>query len=202
MKRIKIIGLALAAVFAITAVAAASASAFTTFKAAKYPVEVKASQIGTNIFEIGTSKVECTTAAFVGTATADASSIVVHPTYSGCTAFKFVGATVTTTGCNYELFASGKVSIVCETGKKIEIVAGSCTVKVGAQVGLEEVSYKDIAGPPKEIEVTNKVAKIAYESNKGTGCPPNNTEEAKYTGKEKAKGVEPGTSTAINIEVV
>lgn len=194
MKHVKIFGLALVVMVALSVTLTSIASAaLLLFVAEQYPVMLLAHQSEANDFEIGSSKVECTTALFSsGSISGPTEEVLVHPSYSGCTAFGFVGATVKTEGCNYILHISGVVDIECETGKKIEIVASTCTVKVPAQTGLKEVGYSNIAGPPMEVNVEDKVTKIAYESNKGFGCPPNNTEEATYKGSENTEGLVPG----------
>jgi hypothetical protein len=202
MRRVRIIGLALVAVFALSAVAAASASAFTTFEATEYPATIKAEQKEENVFQIGTEatgKVTCKKATFEGTAAGPTEVITVHPVYSECTVFTVVGGTVTTEGCNYEVFASGKVNVKCTLGKTIIVKAGTCEVKVGSQVGLEHLTYVNLAGPPTTVEIKDEVSKIAYTSNKDVTCPAEKL-EATYKGSELAKGFN-GSGTQIGIKV-
>jgi hypothetical protein len=198
MTRIRLIGPALVAAFALSAVVAASASAFTMFEAEKYPVKVKAEQKEENVFQVGTEasgKVSCKKATFVsGTYTAATPSVKVVPTYSECTVFGVVGGEVKMNGCEYELFANearvgGDVKVVCPLGKKIEVVAAICTVTVGVQeLGL--VSYANLATVPPTVEVKDNVTKIVYNSNLAGVCPANG-QEATYKGTEGAKGVNP-----------
>jgi hypothetical protein len=195
MTRIRFIGLALTAIFALGAVGAASASAFTKFESTTYPVKVKAEQSVENVFQVGTlpaGKVSCTKATFVSTTNpaGPVEVITVHPEYSGCTVFGVVGGTVTTTGCNYEVFANGKVNVKCELGKSIKVVAGVCEVTVGQQGPLELLTYANLATVPTTVEIKDNVAKIAYNSNLAGVCPANG-QEATYKGAEVAKGVNP-----------
>jgi hypothetical protein len=195
MTRIRFIGLALTAIFALGAVGAASASAFTKFESTTYPVKVKAEQSEENVFQVGalaSGKVSCKKATFVSTTnpTGPVESITVHPEYSECTVFGVVGGTVTTTGCNYEVFASGKVKVACTLGKAIKVVAGVCEVTVTSQGPLELLSYANITAPPTTVEIKDNVAKIVYNSNLGGVCPANG-QEATYKGTEVAKGVNP-----------
>ena len=59
-------------------------------------------------------------------------TVVVHPEYSGCKAFTFLNATVTTTGCTYTLNA-----------------AGTCEATVGVQGPLSGISYENLTGLPR-----------------------------------------------------
>ena len=181
----------------------AAAALASQFQAEKYPVKVKSeSTESNNVFTVGSTKVECTTAKFEsGSLSAASEDIVVHPSYEKCTAFGFVGATVNTTGCNYELSTNGDVSVLCESGKAIEIEAGECTVTVKGQTGLKEVRYTNLAGPPKEVEVIDEVVKIAYSTNGALLCPAEG-EKATYKGSNVAFGVNPSNEAEkIGIEV-
>lgn len=212
MKRIRIIGLAVVAALALSAVAVASASAaeFTTFEATKYPVKIKAEQKEENVFQIGTEptgKVTCKKAIFTTggpeggpNPTKAEEKITVHPEYSECTVFTVVGGTVTTKECNYEVFAKSanpapppglfaNVNVKCVLGKTIKVVAGACEVKVGTQ-NLNGLSYAPLPGPPTEVEIKSNVKKIVYTTNKGVGCPAEGL-EATYTGSVVAKGFNP-----------
>ncbi len=110
-RNLKTLGLALAAVLALSAVVASAASAAPklTPEPEEYPVTVKGSQSTTNVFSLeGGRKVECTTATFEGTinskAEAEESKLTLTPTYSGCTA-TILGnvdlTTITMNGCKF-----------------------------------------------------------------------------------------------------
>jgi hypothetical protein len=215
MNRIRIIGLAVVAVFAMSAVAAASASAFTMFEAAEYPVKIKAEQKEENVFQIGTEasgKVTCKKATFTSGAYAAATpSVKVVPVYSECTVFGVVGGEVKMNGCEYELFANeGRenakketgfdVKVVCPGLNVIEVTAALCVVKVGSQE-LSKVKYVNLATVPTTVEVVDEVAKIGYKSNLQGVCPTEG-KEATYKGTERAEGVKPTEETKkIGIKV-
>ena len=193
-KGFKTILVCLIAAFALSAVAASAASA-TKFKSTKYPVKITATQTTENVFTVGTTTVKCKKASFTsGSIAAESESIKVAPSYSECTAFGFVGATVSANGCEYELFTSGSINIVCAAGKAITVEATGCTLSVGKQEALKSVSYAPLAGPPKEVEITNNVKKVKYTTNAGILCPKEG-EESSLSGKEKAKGVNPSKET-------
>jgi hypothetical protein len=107
-----------------------------------------------NKFRVIGGTVSCTIATFLGgSAAAEGGAKVlteggtedwaIHtlkliPTYSGCT-FNGLNATVTTTGCFYNLtasaFAAGIATIGCEAGKNIvvNVSSAACTITIGAQ---------------------------------------------------------------------
>lgn len=134
-----------------------------------------------------THKTECTTATFTGTVTGGTSSTLeVHPTYSGCSAFG-LSSTVTTTGCNFLIHITktlanatdydGDVDIVCEAGKSIVINAGfgECEVKIDGQTGLRTVEAINMTNPTTvQNDVTLKwnLSEISYTVTKdGPFCP-------------------------------
>jgi len=214
MKRIRIVGVVLVAIFATSAVVAASASAFTTFEAAEYPVKIKAEQKEENVFQVGTEasgKVACKKATFTsGEYTAATPSVKVLPVYSECTVFGVVGGEVKMNGCEYELFANEErenakkekgydVKVVCPGLNVIEVKAALCTVKVGPQE-LSKVKYVNLATVPPTVEVIDEVTKIAYKSNLQGVCPTEG-KEATYKGTERAEGVNPTETKKIGIKV-
>jgi hypothetical protein len=220
MSRVRIIGLALVAVLAFSAVAVASASA-KEFQAEKYNVVVKAHNTATQVFKIGGTTVECKKVTFESNnpavtppneIAAAATTLRVKVTsgaeeYQECKAFGIVGATVKMNECNYVFHAPttptsnvGSVDIVCPTGKVITIEAGGCTVSVGAQTGLEKVTYAKVGtGSGRMVEVTPAVEKIAYKTNKAFLCPAEK-ETTLYSGANLAEGLHNGAADGIFVE--
>ena len=195
MLRVRITGLALVAAFALSVVAASSASAFTLFLSEPANQMVSAGQLTTHKFEVGGASVECTTANFLGTA--PGLSFTLFKTsfeYSGCTAFGFVGSTVHSNKCEYQLHISGLVDVECPSGKEIEILVnngGPCILKIPAQTGLEKVTYANITGKNGRgsVEIKIKAEKIKGTSNgKGIGCPAAGAITGTYTGTSDAEG--------------
>jgi hypothetical protein len=191
---LKVLGLALAAVFAMSALAAGSASA------AKYHSEVETTwthshTTSVHIFHtnVGTVTCETTTTTSHTTGTGSGSDWTTTttksaPTYSKCTAFGFP-AEVKMNGCEYEflepnasLVASSK--ILCPTGKTIEIVAvGFCTMTVGAQSPGGTVAFtNEGSGSSRVVKTVSSVSSIVYGGNCGSGT--NGT----YTGTSTVKG--------------
>lgn len=196
--KFKAFGLALVAVFAMSAVAASAASA-TNFTAAEYPVDVTASQEGTHVFEIDSQKVTCETAEFntVESQTAASEELTVHPTYEDCTAFGFVEATVTTTGCNYVLNVNGDLDVAC-SGGPITISVFTCKVTVGSQE-LSGASYENVANG--DVLVGAAVSGIAATKTDGTLCPlkGSGAGTATYNGDTLASGSFEGSPIDIDV---
>src|SRR6266566_6121728 len=166
MTRIKIIGLALAAVFALSAATAASASAahFEASESSNLLAKVVTGASGEQVFTTKAGKVVCkalkvkagkSTAGKVETQLATIS-------YENCTAF---GLTATISEAEY-LFHAGTTpgTGTVDVEKAITIKAAGCEVKVPAQKGLGKITYKNVGG--KEVELVPNVTGI---TSSGTG---------------------------------
>jgi hypothetical protein len=205
LRKRKFLGVLVVAALAISAfgASAASASAATEFRAAVSPVKITADQTTTNVFTVDGTKVECTTAHFATLVEIAAPSLTaeVHPEYSGCTAFGFVGASVTTTGCNYNLHAAGTVDIVCSAGNSIKISASTCKAEVASQTGLSSIGYTNNEGGT--VTVAPNVSGITVKKTEdGFLCPLNGTgtvTNGTYTGAVKATGTHLGAADAISV---
>lgn len=167
---IRRLGLGLAAVVALSACVASAAQAVPTFEASAYPGTWTGSN--TSLGEvIGTDggNVECDSH-FVSNATSGpTSTLTVTPTYTGCMAFGFASATVSTEGCTYLLHATEKVStgvykhhldIVCPTGHSIKIAAGTCKAEIKAQTGLTTVKTTNLAAGTVTMQM--EIQGLAY----------------------------------------
>jgi hypothetical protein len=179
----------LAAVFAASILSSASASA-AEFHAAESPVRITADQTKTNVLSIDGTKVECSTAHFEsGLIAIPSPTIEVHPTYSGCTEFGFVGTTINTESCNFVNHASGTVDVVCPPGQSIKLTASTCAVEIGSQTGLGSISYTNSGN---NIIMTPNISGITMVKTKdGFLCPLNGTgtvTNGTYTGAIEAKG--------------
>lgn len=218
MRKISKFGIALVSVFALTAVVAAAA--FASYNSEIVTTNMTGTSTTNQVFNTKFGEVKCTSGTFTGSQTGTekaaknfaATTTEVHPAYTGCTALGF-SATVETTGCNYKFNATegsatpeaSSVSIICETGKSIHIVAagGLCSVNVSGgatnanvgKVGLMTVG----AGTSREVEVVSKANNISYEgvgglcSGAGTG--------GTYTGTVKVKGTNPTGGAQVGVFV-
>lgn len=200
MKRIRIIGLALVAVFALSAVAAASASA-TKFEAETYPVKIKGTQTNTQLFKVESGSVECANATFTGELPKEpgaSETLKVKPVYSNCKFAAFEGVKVEMNECTYLLhagvkvteteFNKGVVDVECPTGKTITVTTLTCVVTVGPQAGLGELTYVvKGTGKTREVEVVANVTNIKY-TESSLCLKPGEHANGVYKGNVLAKG--------------
>jgi hypothetical protein len=207
MRRIRIIGLAIAAVLALSAVASASALAdhYKPAKGAKAGESFEAKNTNTHVFTVNGNKVECKKDKFVGVVPAESTTLNVTPTYEEC---KFAGETakVENSGCEYQFLEpegekspfTGKVNVVNATGKTctFTITASlfgiSCKVHVKAQGPLSKITATSLASEGG-LKIASSVEKIAYTS-EGGGCELAGIEKsgnaATYTGEVEEKAVQ------------
>lgn len=176
-------GLAVAvAAIAVGAVAAPASAA--EFKAGGYAATLTGSQLaGERIqtFFGFSGEVVCETATLSGTLAAASAEVTVHPVFGTCTAFNFVGATFTTTGCNYKVHVGalegtdiwdGSYDIVCEAGKSMKLVAGTCELEIKSVNGLKEFDLIDDTGGTTDMTWRPLLTKLPYTVTKdGLGCP-------------------------------
>jgi hypothetical protein len=204
--KFKALGLALLAVVAVSALGASAAQAEPQYTCSTYGCTATGSNTkGSEVFTTEAGKVECDSHFLVEKLNgknedipAATSTVTVTPTYTGCEAFGFLSATVTTTGCDYVFTATEKVSatvyrhhvnVVCEAGKSIKISAagGLCQAEIKAQNELTTVDTTNISeGGVGKLTVEPTVNGVAYTvTNDGFGCPFNGTgnkTDGKYTG--------------------
>jgi hypothetical protein len=201
MRKLKVLGVAMVAVFAVTAVAASAQAK--TFHSEINTTFLLGSQTEQNVFTTAAGTVKCSTATFTGEITGTSvETATVTPAYGTCKAFG-QAATVTSSGCQYVLNANGTIVKIqgCNNGGYagfvIDVPTGECTVKVPNQEpGTKTVDYtNEGAGTSRDILVRSTVAKIKYEVvGPGTICGTAGTYEgekgASYTGTVTTKGYE------------
>lgn len=176
-------------------------------------VSVQGAQSTTNVFTIEGNNASCPTASLqtAGLIASPASGVTMHPTYSGnCSVFGFINGSITTTGCDYELFAGGSLSggkapaqleIDCAAGKKIVIVGGTCEVTIEPNQPLTNATVENLATSPKTVNLLFDATGVdAFKVKDGFLCPLNGTGAAngEYAGKSLLKGFSSG-GTQIGI---
>jgi len=192
-RKFKALGLALVAVFAMSALASASASA-EDFHSSTTPTSIKAHSESNQVF-VATSTITCTTGEFTGTqvgTTAD--ELTIHPVYTNCnSSFGGNPTTVTTEGCNY-LFDSdlvnghATVKIECEAGKFITIDNSLCKIYIGAQTVSQGVTYTNL-NEESEVTVNATATSIDVAKKEGSLCFLVGS-TGTYTGNSIVKGFE------------
>jgi hypothetical protein len=154
-----------------------------------------------NEFKVKTGLWRCTTIKFSPTTvTNGATTVTVHPEYSGCKTFG-VTATTSTTGCNY-LFhttaaAGGTATwdIVCEAGKEITVTPTgiNCILHFPSQNGLTGITFDKAVNATTgkdDLTMTINVSGIHY-TETGAGCiSPGTHTDGTYTGSVTINGFE------------
>jgi hypothetical protein len=184
--KLKISGLILISVLAMSAAAATAAQA-NEFTASEYPAEITGEQLIPYSFTIGPNKVVCEATKITISQVAPLSLVTEEPTFAKC-AVGLKPATVTLNGCDFLASVNGTKSIKCTAPKVIQvhIYANAaahaakedlCEINVAAQEGLGTTTYENKAGSPEDIKATDNISSIAYTIVKGTkaNCGANGT---------------------------
>jgi hypothetical protein len=178
---LKTLGFALTALLATGALLAAGAQA--GFTASSYPVSISGSQTTTHKWTFQGSSVECKSASLSGSLAANSEQLALTPSYSECTAFGFLNATVTVNTCNYlsthgssvdgQHKWKGSTHIVCtKAGDTMTIVAASCAVHIPPQTPtIATVDYEEETFGQDEIVKTSTVSGIHADITSGFLCP-------------------------------
>jgi len=193
IRNFKVLGLALVAAFAMSAVVASAASA--DFRSESDHTIITGTQGVPNTFTVTAGTTHCGTATFEGTSTeTTSSSITITPTYENCRITNFgvetVNATVDMNGCHYLLTTTGQVHLECNTGlgSAVEVTAPLCVITVHPQT-VSSVDYANIgSGTTREVRVTATATGITY--TQSATCPGgNNTyHNGTYNGTVTATG--------------
>jgi hypothetical protein len=217
MNRIRLVGLAFMMVFAMSGVAATSASARSfEFRAETYPVEVKGRATSAQSFELAGLVVVCKNATFKGGEegarhpAGPQETLEIHPRYSECemTPGGVFKAKVNTTGCNYVFHVAeprsknGSADVTCQVGKSIEVVdegVPGCVIEVPPQTGLKPVEY--VNEQPK-VKVNTEFSNITYRATSACGLViKEGGDGGGYRGSAVFEGFKPGTAEADGLEV-
>lgn len=171
--KIKAVGMAIIAVFAMSAVAASGASAETLFTADKYPVLGKGETEGeVNTFTLDETQVECSDLTGEGTIEEDTPELTLATVFGECSTS---GTSIKghQNGCEF-LFSAGEhvaedtyagsAEMVCPEGKEIIFTlpeSGSlCAVHLPPQGPLGGVTYTNVTGQPSEVTVDAQIEGI------------------------------------------
>jgi hypothetical protein len=204
-RKFKALGLALIAVFAMTALSAATASAEQWHAGAHGTV--KGINVGEETFTTNAGTVKCKVAEYNGTvASTTVSNQSVKPTYKECTAFGFVNTTIDVGSCEYEFTTPIKTTSTihiknCAT--PIRVTAFNCEVTVGNQNNLAHIQWHQIAGSiPHAIQGTVTASGITYtqHSKSFPGCTNGTFSNGTYTGTNQVKAfTTAGVQTSLTV---
>ncbi len=213
MKRMQIIGLALVAVFAMSAVGVASALTDPPeeFMCESYPCSSDGTNTTAHVFKTNAGTVSCSTATFTDSLSGPSPWVKAQATYTGCTAFGFINANINMKDCEYEFHVttdlqdegpdlehSGTVDVINKAGATktcaeepitITVSGTACVVTVGPQTGRSTVTFTNGgSGTSRTVTVASNISGITYTQNAscsgGAGTFTNGT----YTGSASVKG--------------
>jgi hypothetical protein len=188
IRNLKLLGLAIAAVLTMSAIAASAASA-DDFTSEKNPVTVTGKGNGANVFVITITAgvVKCKESSYAAVMTPMTTSMTLTPSIpvkttggeQNCTGFGFP-AEVNTNGCTFTYTigaaTTGGMDVNCPAGKEITVTAKSgetikCTAHFPSQSWSSGVSYGNTgAGATREVDVSLSVTGlVVYKHTAGSG---------------------------------
>ena len=195
MKHLKTIGLAILAIVAVSAVSGVASASAAEFHASAVGVAISGEQVEAHKFTLTGSSITCKVAKFTGkTEALNSTTQKVHPEYSECTAFGFLGATVNTEGCIYNFHTqTGTTDLESCTKGAIIVTAssafGKCVMENPNQTGINGQSWATGGtSPNRDITATANATNIKAKVTTSTGiCP--------LTVGEHTNGTYTGTTT-------
>ncbi|HEY2717102.1 MAG TPA: hypothetical protein VGI73_12855 [Solirubrobacterales bacterium] len=192
MQKFKIVALDLVVIGALSAITAGAAFAEYHVASASGG-SITGSQVTKNEFATDVGTVKCSVATFSGSqSTETASTLTVHPAYSGCS-LSGLAVTVSTSSCSYRfdkpvtepVGVLASFTVLCSTGSIsiTESLGKGCVVSVGAQGPLGGISFA--SEPGGHVTVTFKVTGTTYTDN--GKCP------STFAGHTSSTGTYSGT---------
>jgi hypothetical protein len=204
--KLKVLGLALVAAFAMSTVVASAASATAwQFHSNTDNSILTGEQHNVDVVSYDSGAYRCSSVTYTGTAAGTTNStITVTPAYSGCKLAFIINITVNPTGCAYTFHAEtidangnyeGSVDIECTDGSVIDVIAPGCEITVPAQTGLKKVTFTNLgSGHTQEVTVDVNISNtITYIEHQKTGSTCENsgtphTTNGSYTGNALVTG--------------
>ncbi len=213
MRNLKILGLALIAVFATSGITASVGSA-NQFNSAAAPAKWtrSANVVQAFRYEAGGKTVECGT--ITGSAIANAvavAELTFEPTYANCSVptIGFSQAQVIMNGCDYLLTIEagapeGPVHVKCPKGAQITITVkvfgvSVCTYHIGEQTPAGKADYSNSI--PTRVDVEPTLTGITATRQGNAECGAANSAGGTYTGRVELMGEEiaQGLMTAVQV---
>lgn len=203
-RKLKALGLAFVAVLAMGALSASAASAASFHSEAAHTILSGEQPTGTNdVFTTNAGTVTCQNATYSGTtSSATTSTVTVTPSYSGCTAFGFVNATIDVNGCTYTFNAGNDDLIITCSGNPITVTAFNCHVKVASQEATAGISYDNAgSGTSRDVTATANITGLKYtqESKSFPGCTNGSFTNGTYKGAGTVKGSNTAGTESVGI---
>jgi hypothetical protein len=193
-RKIKVLGLACVAVFALTAVSASSAMAASALTVGTGGTKIEGVQSTAQKLTLAEGvTVKCTTSTLTAPVSAGTvTELTATPLFGGCL-LAGLTATIETHSCTFTITntatpLTASVDLTnCPPVAPIVIKDSGCTVTISNQGPLSSVTYSNVVGSPTHVTATLAVGGIIYTGS--SGCPSNvvgshtGTLEGSYTVK-------------------
>jgi hypothetical protein len=212
IRNLKVLGLALVAVFAMSAMVASAASA-AQFTSAQSTTTLTGEEVNgqTELLVTGTG-IKCSEVSFHAHVSSTAvGAVTATPTYTGC--LTSIGSTATVTGfgdhgeentCDYLIDADGTADLVCDPGAEVTIDASTCVVHIPAQNNIGTIGYETgLRNGVHDLTLKINITSIAANHTDGFLCPMNggsgNASSATLKGDVTVWGEDPVTGAPVGI---
>jgi hypothetical protein len=223
--KLKALGLVLAAMWALGAVAAPGAQAqekgkltFSHIVEGKTTTDESATltgtQVGVHVLSVNGHNFTCETVKFHAEAKDGTETITtIAPEYTGCHiilgGFTFSATVTVLAGCDYHLSdlttegeeIIGNMKLTC-TGEpiKINVPAAKCSITIGGEQEFKESVYAaNMSGTPDDITLNTSVSKINFETSGGLCGESGNT--GTYTGLTTVKAEKTGGGEQTEVTI-
>jgi hypothetical protein len=164
--RVKEFKLAVLVVFALAAIASASASA-AEFHSEGKSTSLTGSQETVNTFGVNAGTWHCQSAKFTGTTSSTSTTQATQkltPAYTECKITAFGGESLNQTmdiGCEYALSTNGPITLECGASS-IRVTAPFCTITFSGQT-VNKAAYANVgSGTTRELLVTWEITGLRY----------------------------------------
>ncbi|MDQ3725411.1 MAG: hypothetical protein M3335_05935 [Actinomycetota bacterium] len=178
-RQLRLLGLALLAIVATSAVGASGAQAG-FFTPAAFPATITGAAIGSHELTTNIGTMECAPT-FHSKVMEVSSEMTVAPTYGTSCSIAGKEVHVSNNGCDFLMHAgntlgedavAGSMDIVCPQGNAIDFEITSnpvCHLTVPGQAGLNALTYTNQTGAAKDVKVDFSLGEIVYGLD--NGCP-------------------------------
>lgn len=174
--------IAFGALLIVSALGATEAGAAEFHSTAAASTKISAVQTSLNVFTSTAGEFTCENITFTGTqSTPTTASYELTPQFSGCHMIIFgstISLSIAHNECKFKLYSSGLFDIVCPAGKAITYSGAGCTITIGPQTGVKQISYTNNAS---DIAATFSLSGIKY-SHAGFTCGTGSGTNGTYKG--------------------
>lgn len=203
-RRLKAIGLTLAALLAMAALPAFAASA--EFHSETSETVISGSQAEEDIWTFNAGTLTCKEATYSGTqSTVTSESVSLTPKYSECKAFGFINTTVDVNKCELTTKPNNNpaIHLDCAPFVSMVVTAFNCWVTIPDQEFNSGITYTNTgAGSTRHVSLDINLGNLTYTQHPKSfpGCSNGVFGNGKNSGKATVKGAKEGKQVGIWVE--